>query len=106
MARPRRPPEPKLTISAIVRIQRAQERERDYGCLWFAQFVEPTGVTRRLQIHKVDAWNFDVENNLPVEILPDPEHPGFCRVMRKRNNKRYVKIEQWPPVVQEKIPVG
>lgn len=38
-----------------------------------------------------DAWDFDIENNLPVRIQVTGK--GVCKILaRLRNNKKYVRI--------------
>jgi hypothetical protein len=41
-----------------------------------------------------DAWNFDIENNLPVFVILPPGNDTAepCKIVRKKNNKRYVTI--------------
>ena len=60
---------------------------------WFADPLESTGPGQwtPLQINAPDPWNFDLEQNLPVEI--EVTGPTTCKILkRRRNNKRYVQI--------------
>ena len=56
---------------------------------WYAEFVRG-GLHHRLTVSRRDAWNFDIERGLPVEISL---RSGRVRILRKsRGNKRYVTI--------------
>lgn len=66
---------------------------------WCAEFPDGT----RIPIHPDDTWNFDVSRGLQVWLKSEGERchrdpQGFCRIIRKRGNKKYVKIGQPDPV--------
>ena len=70
------PPLPANSIKAVVL------RENQH---WFAVFDN-----QRLPISDTCAWNFDIESGLPIVILLD--EAGQCRIIHKKNNKKYVRI--------------
>ena len=55
---------------------------------WYAEFKDDFGILHRLPITDLDAWNFDIDHNLPVDIS---FYRGSVRILRKVvGNKRYV----------------
>jgi hypothetical protein len=57
---------------------------------WFVSFQHPqSGEFLCLPVSEADAWNFDIENNLPVLLkLRD----GKATLISRKGNKKYVKI--------------
>jgi hypothetical protein len=47
-----------------------------------------------LQVSEEDAWNFDIERGLKVQITHDPEKEGFCKIHSKQGNKKYVTVDK------------
>ena len=70
------------------KMHRRQDASRG-GMAWFAD-VDSGKVS--YQVSDTDAWNYDVENGLPVRIQVTGKLT--CKIVtRLRQNKRYVQIE-------------
>ena len=80
MSSPANTPQPKGSVHrAVIKIILSE---------WYAEFRSNDGITHRLPITELDAWNFDVENNLPVDIC---FYRGRVQILKKVvGNKRYV----------------
>ena len=57
---------------------------------WYAEF-QLSGASKTEPVSKLDAWNFDIEHGLPILIVL---REGEVRIIRKRNNKKYVQVEE------------
>ena len=78
----------KLDDLSEAKMQRRKEHPRA-EMSWFAD-VDGSKVS--YQVSDTDAWNYDVENGLPVRIQVTGELT--CKIVtRLRQNKRYVQIE-------------
>jgi glucose dehydrogenase len=82
---------PKKSLSGIITATaRRRFDPQQAKDAWFADHE----IRKRLvsfQITDNDAWDFDIENNLPIQV----EITGkvTCRILaRLKNNKRYVRI--------------
>lgn len=68
---------------------------------WYAEFRADDGVRHRLPVSDLDAWNFDIENDLPVEIA---FYRGSVRILRKIvGNKRYVLTTEENSLLQQNL---
>ena len=61
---------------------------------WAVTYVNSGGEKQLLNVTDEDAWNFDIERNLTVQITLDAERDGFCKIHSKQGNKKYVTIEK------------
>ena len=55
---------------------------------WFVRYTDVKGVTARLPVSDVEAWNSDIEINLPVVIKLQA---GGCKILSRKGNKRFVR---------------
>lgn len=63
---------------------------------WCAE-IEQGAQLCRIPLHPDDAWNFDVSAGLHVWLRAEDgrlilDDQGFCRIIKKRGNKKYVRI--------------
>ncbi len=56
---------------------------------WHVEFIDATGVGQRLPVSDEDAWNFDIEHNLPVIFRL---RLGKVQLLSRKGNKRFVTV--------------
>jgi hypothetical protein len=58
--------------------------------MWFVDYTDPnTGRPARLPVSDEEAWNFDIENNLPILFRL---RLGKVKIVSRKGNKRFVVI--------------
>jgi len=57
---------------------------------WRARYTDSSGGVAYAPISDTQAWDADIEANLPImmKILPD----GYCKILSRRGNKRFITI--------------
>jgi hypothetical protein len=61
---------------------------------WAVLYVDSNGDESIFDVTDTDAWNFDIERGLKVQITVDEENEGFCKIHSKQGNKKYVTIDK------------
>ena len=57
---------------------------------WRARYTNAEGVLCYAPVSDTQAWDSDIEANLPIvmKIMPD----GYCKILSRRGNKRFITI--------------
>jgi hypothetical protein len=61
---------------------------------WMVTYTTSENTAIVLRVSEEDAWNFDIERGLKVQITNDPEKEGFCKIHSKQGNKKYVTVDK------------
>jgi hypothetical protein len=62
--------------------------------VWSVVVKEGEFEGQKFLVTDTDAWNFDIDKDLPVEIrLARVKPKGYCAITKRlKNNKKYIKI--------------
>lgn len=66
-----------------------RHKSQNYMQVGEPPMLDNQGVPKLHPVTEQDAWNFDIEHNLPVKVLLVK---GAYRIVSRRGNKKYVNI--------------